>query len=324
MGKSGSEIYVGLDLGGTKIAGLVCRRNLSPLVRVKKKTKARDGVEAGLARITNVISSALKEAGASAKELGGITLAAPGVLDLEKGVVLDAPNLGWRNVPVRKRLEDKFHCPVKVMNDVDAGLLGEYKAGAAKGARCALGVFPGTGIGGACVYNGAVLSGGARSCMEIGHIQVVENGPLCGCGRRGCLEAVASRLAISAAAASAVARGEAPHLRDIAGTDLSNIRSSALRSAIKAGDKVVEEIVCDAARWLGIGVAAGVNMLAPDVVVLGGGMVEALGDMIVKIIEKTARKRVMRCFEKSFKVVPAKLGDDAVAIGAASALIHKS
>ncbi len=176
-------------------------------------------------------------------DLRGIGLGSAGPLDLDEGIILDAPNLGWKDVKIKSILEKEFGCPAVVLNDVDAGVYGEYRFGAARSSRCAVGVFPGTGIGGGCVYDGKILRGKTNSCMEIGHIQVVPDGPRCGCGLQGCLEAVASRLAISAAAAQAAYRGQAPHLLDIAGTSLDEIRSGALADAIAAGDTVVESIV---------------------------------------------------------------------------------
>ena len=170
------------------------------------------------------------------ERLAGIGVGCPGNIDLEKGVVIDAANLSWKNFQIREALEEEFKCPAVVLNDVDAGVYGEYRFGAGKAARCLVGVFPGTGIGGGCVYEGKVLRGKNISCFEIGHMQINPNGLPCGCGRIGCLETEASRLAISAAAAAAAFRGEAPHLLAAAGTDLANIRSGVLAEAIQAGD----------------------------------------------------------------------------------------
>jgi glucokinase len=208
------------------------------------------------------------------------------------------------------------------MNDVDAGLYGEYRFGAGRGGRCVLGVFPGTGIGGGCVYEERILRGRTSSCMEIGHVQVMPGGPLCGCGQEGCLEAVASRLAIAADAAKAVHRGEAPYLEAIAGSDIAAIRSGALARAISAGDSVIEQIVRRAAGYIGVAVAGAIHLLAPDIVVLGGGLVEAMPELFVTEVESTARGRVMSSYATSFRVLAAELGDDAAAMGAAAWAQH--
>nr|VFK02287.1 MAG: glucokinase [Candidatus Kentron sp. H]VFK02323.1 MAG: glucokinase [Candidatus Kentron sp. H]VFK05399.1 MAG: glucokinase [Candidatus Kentron sp. H] len=320
MAKKGYEkkYWVGVDLGGTKLLGIVFDKDFESQGQERIKTKAQGGKQAGVERMIALIRAAMEKANLKPEQLLGIGVGCPGPLALDTGVILEMPNLGWKNTPVREGLEKAFNCPVAVLNDVDAGIYGEWRFGAAMDARCAIGVFPGTGIGGGCVYQGDVILGKNGSCMEIGHIPVVENGPLCGCGQRGCLEAVASRLAISAAVAVAAYRGEAPHLLSAAGTDLSNIRSALLAASIKAGDTAVEKIVRDAARRIGWACAGVVNLLAPDIIVLGGGLVEALPKLFQQEVEKAARDRVMPAYRESFRVVPAKLGDDATALGAAA------
>jgi glucokinase len=288
------------------------------LGRRRRKTKGAEGAKAGLERIVETIKDALDESKIDAKNLAGIGVGCPGNIDLDKGVIIDSANLGWHNFPIREALEKAFDCPAVVLNDVDAGVYGEYRFGAGKNARCLVGVFPGTGIGGGCIYEGKVLHGKNVSCFEIGHVQVNPQGLPCGCGRIGCLETEASRLAISAAAAMAAFRGEAPHLLAAAGTDLANIRSGTLADAIKAGDDVIKQIVARAARLIGWAVGDIVNLLAPDVVVLGGGLVEAMEGLVVEEVEKSARQRAAPPFAKTFKVTAAKLGDDAVVRGAAA------
>jgi glucokinase len=295
---------------------------MSPDLRVvgrrRRKTKGNEGARSGLERIVETIHDALAEAKVDGGKLAGIGVGCPGNVDLERGVVIDSANLGWHNFPVREALAREFKCPVAVLNDVDAGVYGEYRFGAGKGSRCLIGVFPGTGIGGGCVYEGNILRGKNVSCFEIGHVQVNPNGLPCGCGRIGCLETEASRLAISTAAAAAAFRGDAPHLLAAAGTDVANIRSSVLAEAIQAGDVVIRQIVERAARLIGGAVGDAVNLLAPDVVVLGGGLVEAMPELFLDHVEKASRQRAAPPFSKTFKLTAAKLGDDAVVRGAAA------
>jgi glucokinase len=286
--------------------------------RKRRKTKSVPGEKSGLIRIGETIEQALEDAGVSLAELAGIGIGSPGPLDLDKGILLDTPNLGWGKLQLRRGLERRFRAPVVVSNDVDAGTYGEYCFGAARRARCIVGIFPGTGIGGSCIVENRIVRGRHCSCFEIGHCQLQPDGPLCGCGQRGCLEALASRGAIAQAVAAAVQRGAAPYVARQVGADLAGIRSSLLARAIAAGDKVVERIVRDAARWLGVGAATAVNLMAPDIVVLGGGLVEAMPDLFVKEVDLVARARVMPAFRNSFKVKAARLGDDATAIGAAA------
>jgi glucokinase len=322
-----SRYWLGFDLGGTKMMATVFDRDFNIVAYRRKKTKDGKGSRGVLARVVETIEEALQAAHVDHKHLGAIGIGSPGWLDLDRGVILLAPNLGLHNVPLRKELTKDFGCPVAVANDVDAGTYGEYRFGAGQGVRCLLGVFPGTGIGGGLIYEGRLYRGRTGSCMEIGHIHMQPKGRLCGCGRRGCLETVASRLAIAAEAGAAAYRGEAPHLLELAGTDVAAIRSGALASAIKAGDHVVEEIVRHSAKDLGIAIGSVVNLLAPDMVVLGGGLVEAMPTLFVQQVRAYIKKQAMRPFTRSLKVVVAKLGDDAVAMGAAALAadsVHRS
>lgn len=319
MSSSRSRPYsIGFDLGATKMMAVVFDAKFRPLARRRRKTKGSQSARDGIARIAETIREALDEAGVSPQQVSCIGIGVPGPVDMKRGRVAHMPNLGWKNTPVRARLAAFFDRPVAVLNDVDAGTYGEYRFGAGIGARCVLGVFPGTGIGGGCVYEGRILHGANLSCMEIGHIPVLPGGVRCGCGRRGCLETVASRLAIAAAAATAAAQGAAPHLAEATGGAIREIRSSVLKAAIAAGDTPIEDALGQAAQWLGVGVAAAVNLLLPDVVVLGGGLVEAFPVLFRTEVANVARERVMPAFQREFKVCVAALGDDATAMGAAA------
>jgi len=312
------KIWVGFDLGGTKMLATVFDDKFKPLGRKRRKTKGAEGVAAGLERIIKTIDEALEEAKVNPSQVSGIGVGLPGPLDLDKGIVIESPNLGWKNVKLQQLLNDQYKCPAVLANDVDAGTFGEYRFGAGKNARCVLGVFPGTGIGGGLVYEGRIFRGKSTSCMEIGHVMVDPRGRMCGCGRRGCLETVASRLAIAADVAMAAFRGETPVIFESAGTNLADIRSSLLADAVKSGDKVVERIIRNAAKRIGDAVANVSNLLAPDVVVLGGGLVEALKDIFLDEVRDTISSRVMDSFVKSIHVFVASLGDDATVMGAAA------
>jgi len=323
MEKDKSDKYwIGFDLGGTKMLATIYDKDLQPLGSKRRRTRGRDDSNAEPERIGQTIEKALSDAEIDSDRVQGIGVGCPGPIDPEQGIVYEAPNLGWKNVPLRKMLEKQFDCPVVLANDVDAGVYGEYRFGAGQSARCVLGVFPGTGIGGGCVYEGRIVRGRDKSCMEIGHVRVIPEGPLCGCGRQGCLEAVAGRLAISAAAAQAAYRGAAPHLLRDAGTDLADIRSGALAESIDAGDRAVEKIVRAAAEHIGTAIAGFVYLLAPDVVVLGGGLVEAMPKLFIGAVETAAREHLLPSFEVSLKVVPAVLGDYSTVLGAAAWAEH--
>jgi len=312
------SFWLGLDVGATKILACVFDRQFRCVSRCKLRTRDEKGGGDPLERMEKAADEALEEAGISRKNLGGIGVGLCGMLDLNRGVLLEAPNLGWKKIPVAEGLSRRFKVPCVIANDVDAGTYGEYRFGAAKKGRCVLGVFPGTGIGGACVYEGRLIRGRVGSAMEIGHLPVDPDGLPCGCGKRGCLETVASRLAIAGQAAQAAYRGEAPCLLKLGGTDVAKIRSGLLAESVKGGDRIVEEIIRRAAGWLGYAIAGVVHLLAPDVILLGGGLVEEFPDLYLRETVKAVKARGLDAFVRDIRFCVAELGGDAVALGAAA------
>ena len=322
--RADDKVWLGFDLGGTKMNAVLFDSHFESIARRRKKTRGFEGASAGIERIGVLIDKVLEEAVRSKKHLAGIGIGCPGPIDPDQGVIFDLPNLGWKNLPLKKILEQKFGCPVTICNDVDAGVYGEYRFGAAQDARTVLGVFPGTGIGGGMVLNGSIFRGKNSSCLEIGHVIVIPNGALCGCGRHGCLETIASRLAMSGEIAKAAYRGQAPNLLKAAGTDIATIRSGTIKSAIEAGDTFVEEILRNGARHLGIAIAGVVNLLLPDVIILGGGLIEAFPELFLEEVGKSLDHNVMPAFANAYELRTAKLDDDAGALGAAAWAKHCS
>jgi glucokinase len=297
--------------------------HFNPLGKKRRKTKGSEGADNGRARIESTIDKALEEAGIDPKRLAGIGIGCPGPVDMDNGRILQAPNLGWDDVNIASRLTKRFGCPVVALNDVDAGVYGEYRFGAAKGARCAVGIFPGTGIGGGCVYQGNILQGAGVSCMEIGHTRISSSVRTGGYAMSGTLEAEASRLTVAAEAVKAAYRGDAPYLMANGGTDLADIRSGTIAQAIAHGDVAIHGLVEEAAKTIGIAVVNIVHLLAPDRIILGGGLVEAMEELIVGTVKRTARRNVMQAYRDRFDVVAAKLGDDASVLGAAAWIKHQ-
>lgn len=312
------KVWVGFDLGGTKMMAVVFDTNFKVLGKKRRKTRDKNKEGVHLERISETIEMALEDAEVKSSQIAGIGAGCPGPLNLNTGTILQAPNLGWKNVELRKYLSDKFDAPAEICNDVDAGVFGEYTAGAAEGARCALGVFPGTGIGGGMVYEGKIFRGATGSCMEIGYLQMATEGPAAGVGPVGTLEGLASRLTISGEAVKAVYRGQAPNLAEHTGTDLAAVRSGALAKAIDAGDKAIEEIVRRAAEQVGRAVGSMVNLLAPDIIVIGGGLAEAMPELYLDEVRRGAKRNVLPAMKDGFKIRIAKLGDYSTALGAAA------
>ncbi|MDA8744195.1 ROK family protein [Rubripirellula amarantea] len=315
---SGKKFWIGFDLGGTKMLTIAYDDDWKELGRRRRKTRGREGSDSGSHRIISTITRLLDENELDVGDIAGIGIGCPGPIDLVKGDILSTPNLGWDDVQIGSLLTKHFKCPTVVLNDVDAGVFGEYQFGAAKGSRCAVGIFPGTGVGGGCVYEGKILQGAGISCMEIGHTKIASSTRGSGFAIPGTVESEASRLTIAAEAAKAAIRGDAPYLFKKTGTDVVEIRSGAIADSIENGDKVVRKLVEEAAEAIGMAVMNIVHILAPDKIILGGGLVEAMEDLIVSTVKKTAQKSVMSVYKDRFDVVAAKLGDDAGVLGAAA------
>ncbi|HIJ65711.1 MAG TPA: ROK family protein, partial [Candidatus Hydrogenedentes bacterium] len=244
-------------------------------------------------------------------------------LDPATGVIIDTPNLNWKDFPLGEALGRRFGVPVAVDNDVNVGTYGEWCFGDVSDCADVLGVFPGTGIGGGVIVGGKLLHGFSGAAGEVGHMTIEVDGPYCGCGKRGCLEALASRIAIAKEVAALAARGDAPYIAENFGTDIANIRSGALAKAIEAGDAMVEDVVRRAAYYVGIAVANLINVLSPEAVVLGGGLVEAMESLFIEEATRAITDHAMPFLRKNVRLVPAKLGDDAVVLGAARMIAEK-
>ncbi len=328
---SEQAVYLGVDVGATKIiAGLFRPRTqgkksetaappveaLSQAkVRTPKSGKAKDLVAA----IADVARLAMEEAGTSSAKLAGAGVAVPGPLDREGGIVRYTPNLGLENYPLAAELSQALGIPIRLENDVQAGVLGELVAGGLRGARNAVGIFLGTGIGGGIVIDGKLYTGSTGSAGEIGHMILLEGGPLCGCGNYGCLEALASRTAMAKDAVALASSGKSLPLFEAAGTDFRKFRSSAFEAALEQGDEAAGRIVDRAGFWLGVGMANLVNILNPEVILLGGGVVSRFGKRLREAAKATMEERLMTGLAATVKVVLSELGDLAVPAGCAIA-----
>lgn len=312
---SEKEYIVGVDIGGTKLMALVLDDSFKVVGRSRKKTRSGKANEPVEDRVCRVIDEAIAQG--RCVSIKGIGVGAPGPLDPKTGVVIDTPNLAWKNFPLADMLNKKFGVPVSVDNDVNMGTYGEWHFGKVRNCKNVVGVFPGTGIGGALIINGELYHGFSGAAGEIGHTTVQLDGPYCGCGKRGCLEALASRVAIAEQAAALAARDDAPTILAECGTDLSRIRSGVLLKAIQNGETMVEGVIRKAAYYVGVAVGNLINVVSPEAVVLGGGLVEAMPDLYMTEVTRAVKEHAMPFLRKGVKIVPARLGDDAVAIGAA-------
>jgi glucokinase len=315
---SKTDHIVGVDLGGTKILAGIFSHSLELIGTAKVSTKSQRGVEKVVERIARCVQDAVDEADLSMKQVAGVGIGAPGSVDFNTGTVVFAPNMdGWKEVPLKKELEKLLGVPVFVENDCNIGVLGVHVAELKSKPRDVVGIFVGTGIGGGLIINGELYNGFTHAAGEIGHMILDMNGPKCGCGNKGCFEALASRTAIFQQIKAGIKEGQKTLLTEMLGDDLSDLRSGDLRKAIRRGDKFVERIVEGAAEYIGLATANLVNVLNPEVVVLGGGVIEALEDEVMSIIVETARDCAMAGTMKGVEIVASKLGDEAGITGGA-------
>jgi glucokinase len=315
---SKSEYVVGVDLGGTKILAGIFNNSLECIGLAKVSTKSQRGAEAVVSRIERCVRDAVDEADLNLKQIGGIGIGAPGAVDFSSGTVIFAPNLeGWKDVPLKKDLEKLLGLPVFVENDGNIAVLGVHVAELKSKPRNVIGIFVGTGIGGGLILNGELYSGFNHTAGEIGHMVIEVSGPRCGCGNKGCFEALASRTAIFQRIKAGIKEGEKTLLTDMLGDGLEDLRSGDLRKAIRKGDKFVTKIIEQTAEYIGIGVSNLINILGPDVVVLGGGVMEALADEMMSVIVKTAKEHAMPGTMKGVEILSSRLGDNAGITGAA-------
>ncbi|MEO6181788.1 MAG: ROK family protein [Verrucomicrobiota bacterium] len=315
--ESKSEYLVGVDFGGTKILAAVFDSSLKCLGRTKVSTKSERGSDAVIERIARCVQDVVDECDLSLKQVRGVGIGAPGAVNPETGEVIFAPNLEWEDVPLKKDLEKKLDVPVFLENDGNICTLGVYEADLKSKPRNVVGIFLGTGIGGGIIIDGKLYSGFNRTAGEIGHMVIEVGGPKCGCGNRGCFEALASRTAIFRKIQGAIKDGQKTILTEMLGDDLKDLRSGDLRKAIRKGDKFAEKIIEEAAEYTGIAVANLINVLNPEVVVLGGGVIDALEDEMMAIIVETAQDNAMSGTTKGIEIIASKVGDDAGIIGAA-------
>ncbi len=315
---SKGEYVVGLDLGGTKILAGVFNNSLECVATAKLSTKSQRGVGKVIERIARCIQDAVDEADLNPKQIQGVGIGAPGSVDFDAGTVIFAPNMeGWKDVPLKKDLEKQVGVPVFVENDCNISALGVYVAELKSKPRSMVGIFVGTGIGAGLILDGKLYSGFGHTAGEVGHMVLEVNGPKCGCGNKGCFEALASRTAIFQQIKAGIKDGEKTMLTDMLGNDLEDLRSGDLRKAIRRGDKFVDKVIDGAAEYIGIAAANVINLLNPEVVVLGGGVIEALADEMMGVIVETAQDYAMAGSMKGVEIIASKLGDNAGITGGA-------
>jgi len=268
--------------------------------------------------VVTAVEEALSGAGLRRSDLTAASIGAPGPVDPDRGIVHHAPNLGWIEFPLGPTLAKRLRVPVFLENDVNAGTVGEHTLGAGAGATNLIGIFVGTGIGGGIIVNGKLYEGSHGGAGEIGHMIMVVDGPLCGCGHRGCIEAVASRTAMERDVRAAIKGGQKSIVLELMKRrNKTRMTSSVINAALKRKDPVMQDVMQRVQRYLGVLVANVVNLLDPECVVIGGGLAGRLGEQYVGPIRENAHEHFFREQDiKRVRVVAGKLGDNAGAFGA--------
>jgi glucokinase len=309
------QYVIGVDLGGTKIYTALAGDDGRILAELKIPTGAEKGLQDVVDGIVDSVERVQKNAAAVPGAVSTLALGAPGPLDTKRGIIHYAPNLRWRNVPIRQILEERIGIPVLLDNDANLAALGEHVFGAGRGVTNMVYITVSTGVGGGLILGGKLYRGFTDGAGEIGHMTILPYGPLCSCGNRGCLEAVASGTAIAREARELVARGAGQVILAAAEGNPGKINAAVVASAALGGDSEAVSIITGAAGSLGIGIANILNLLNPSLVVLGGGVMET-GELIWEEVKKEVRNRALEAARDVARLVPAELGGRAGVMGA--------
>lgn len=311
-----NKYFVGIDVGGTKIASALATDAGKIISRVKFPTPK----DASPGKIVRIISDLLEEmlcaSDLTKKSLAGAGMGIPGIIDTKKGRILRTPNMRLSGTNFQRQLEKKIKIRCSLGNDVNLGTLGEKWLGAAKKAKNVVGLFIGTGIGAGIIIDNKLLTGSHGAAAEIGHMIIQDNGPKCSCGNIGCLEALAGRWAIERDIRKEIKKGKPTLITKLLDKKSDTIKSKLLHKALQRHDAVTIKIVKAAAEQLGIACISIRHIFDPEMIVLGGGVMEACGDFILPLVTKTLQKDRFFSDMGSCKITASKLGDDAIVLGA--------
>ncbi len=320
------RFVLGIDIGGTNlVVGSVSEDGSVLHAMQSEPTHAEAGATAVLDRLValaeRVIAQTRREIpGAS---IVGVGIGAPGPLDTKSGIVLLTPNLGWVNMPLRQIIRDRLGLPAMLDNDANCAVLGEWWVGAARGARHAIGITIGTGIGGGLVLDGKLYHGASDVAGEIGHATIDTEGRRCKCGNYGCLEAYASGPNIAVRAVEELEVGASSCLPGMVGGDLSKITAQTVYEAAHQGDELALQVVNDTAKFLGTGIANLLNVFNPEVVVVCGGVTLA-GDHLFVPLRREVARRAFKPAVQACRIVPGELINSAGVYGAARVFLEQT
>jgi glucokinase len=306
-----------IDLGGTKMIAALVAHPLKMITRDYSLTLAGEGVEAVTGRVFSAIDRVLSAQNIVPSQLHSIVVAAAGAIDAERGLVTSSPNLtGWRNVPLRDMVKERYKVNTILINDANAEALGEHQLGAGRGISNLILITVGTGIGGGIIINGRLYSGASGSAGEIGHTTIDMNGPRCSCGNIGCWEMFASGRAMAREAQARVKWGEESILKEMVGGEIGKITTEKIDEAARGGDPLALDVISKAATYLGIGMVNLVNAFNPEMIIVGGGVAK-MGELLLEPARQVVRERAFKLASGVVRIVPTQLGDDGGVLGGA-------
>ncbi len=314
------RLILGVDIGGTNVVvGTVPEDGNTIHGRCKERTDNARGADGVVDQVRRMVGDSLQETraalGTDQLDVAGVGIGAPGPLDTARGIVLLAPNLGWREYPLRDTVSEALGLPAALDNDANCAIFGEWWRGAARGGRHVIGLTIGTGIGGGIVLDGQIFHGASDIAGEFGHMTIDSTGRRCKCGNYGCLEAYASGTAIADRAVEGITAGADTTLPNLVGGRLDAITAQAVYDAAHSGDEYSLEVIKDTAHFLGAGVASLVNIFNPDIVVICGG-VTAAGERLFAPLRAEVKRRAFRPAVDAVRIVPGELPGTAGVYGA--------
>ena len=312
---------VGIDIGGTKLATVLADKDGNILQKVRKPTESEKGPQHAVQLLLGMVDEVLNLSGLVREEISGIGVSCGGPLDTKTGIVYSPPNLpGWDALPLKDMIESEFHIPTVLENDANASALAETRFGGGRGYDYVLYMTMSTGIGGGIIANGKIYHGANDSAGEVGHQILLPDGPLCGCGKQGCLEALCSGPSIARRAQEAIADQWNTNILKLAGGQIDGVRSEHVLQAARNGDALAVALMEETAYYMGWGIANLVNILNPQIVLLGTIAVAA-GDLLLNPIRRTVAEMAMQRPSEAVKIMPAELGDSIGDLAAISLVI---
>lgn len=311
------KYYIGIDLGGTNIVAGVVDENYKIISKVSTKTNLPRPEKEIAADMARVSVQAVKEAGLDMNQIEWVGIGTPGIANSEKGIIEYSCNLGFDNTPMVDYIKEYIDKPVFIENDANAAAYGEYVAGAAKGAKNAVCITLGTGVGGGIIIDGRIYSGSNFAGAEIGHTVIEVDGPECACGRRGCFEVFSSATGLIRMTKEAMDNDKDTLMHKITAERNGKVTARTSFDAMRMGDKTAKVVVDKFIKYLAAGITNTINIFQPDILCIGGGVCNE-GDPLLLPVRALVKKEVYtRNSPKNTEIVIAKLGNDAGIIGAA-------